>query len=167
MSRLGCPEEDEAQSASPGTVADSEMIVFALIFPEAANEESLARFEKGKMKTRSVSISRSAHSNHAEMMDKVVTPQLANPHRKYLGFQVATCEEVRSVMIVAKDGSQTELGAICVIDDAYDDYTGHARMGFSEHNPEFWKRNNREAARGNLAITLARRGVFSDPAQWP
>ena len=166
--RAGCPEEGEPQSAySPGVVGNGEMVVFGLIYPEAANQESLAQFEKGKMRSKSVSICRSAHSTYGELLDKVVAPQLTKPHRKYLGFQIASCEEIRSIMIPTKNGVDTDKGAVCVIDDGYEGYIGHARMGFAEHDPDFWKRNNREAARGNLAIVLRRRGTFNDHAAWP
>jgi hypothetical protein len=95
------------------------------------------------------------------------TPLLTKPHRKYLGFQIASCQEIRAILIMGKDGKVTDKGAICVIDEGLHDYVGHARMGFSEHDADFWKKNDREAARGNLSMVLSKRGTYTEPAAWP
>ena len=40
-------------------------------------------------------------------------------------------------------------------------------MGYSEHEPQFWRRNNREAVRGNLADLFKARGTFQTASDWP
>src|SRR5258706_12825595 len=98
--RVGCPEEDQPQPASPGVVEDSEMLVFALICPVTADVNSVAKFEKGKLNSKDVSVGRSAHSSFDEMIEKVVTPQIQNDNtRQYLGFQVSRCEDVRALLL--------------------------------------------------------------------
>ncbi len=166
--RVGCPEEDQPQTASPGIVDDSEMLVFALICPVTADANSVAKFEKGKLKDRNVSVSRSAYSSFVEMIEKVVTPQIQTDNtRRYLGFQVSSCQDIRALLLFSHKEEATDRGALCVIDDSYDDYVGHARMGYSEHEPQFWKRNNREAIRGNLAELFKVRGTFQAADRWP
>lgn len=132
-------------------------------------------FQMNKLKKRDLSVCRGDHSRYSDLLRYVVEPQLANkPAREYKGYYWATCSEIRDIAaeLTGKEHSDNRtVGAFCVVDDALGDYTAHAVIGFSHPDNDFWKKNNREAARGNLLIAVQRRGLHypADPAEadWP
>jgi hypothetical protein len=165
MNRCGCIEEDSQQSpTSPGIVEPHESIVFACIHPETAPERGVSMFPMEKLKKFDLSVCRGDYSEHSDLLSHVVRPQLAKyPAREYKGYYWTTCEEIRDVVAPVASGQahsdNRTVGAYCVVDDALGDYTAHAVIGFSRPENNFWKKHDRQAARGNLLIAVQRRGL--------
>jgi hypothetical protein len=169
MSREGCPEEDTQQNnESPDIVRNDEPIVYALVYPTSASEQSIAYFHGSRLKDRELSICRARYSSYGEMREKVVQPQLDNDAtREFKGYLWAPCYEIRSILATPRidikekpKEQQDPVGAFCVIDDGDTNFRAHARLGYSAPNRrDFWSKNDREAARGNLSLTLQVRGI--------
>jgi hypothetical protein len=161
MTRQGCPEEQSKQKTySPDIVRSDEPVVYALVHPLSINEQSLAYFHSGRLKDGQLSVCRGRHSSYHEMREKVVRPQLAaDATRQYRGYVWALCDEIRSIIATPKNdpktGQQHNIGAFCVIDDGLIQFRAHARLGYSSPGRDFWSKNDREAARGNLSLTLS------------
>ncbi len=175
MSRDGCPEEDTQQKKeSLGIVINDEPIVYALVHPTSINDQSVAYFHSGRLKNRQLSVCRASYSSYREMYEKVVQPQLeADSTRQYRGYLWAPCHEIRSILATrrndAKAGSEEQrpVGAFCVIDDGDANFRAHARLGYSAPSLNFWSKNDREAARGNLSLTLHTRGIHNGTSTPP
>jgi hypothetical protein len=170
MNRCGCPEEDSQQTSnSPGIVQLEESIVFAMIFPRTADILGVACLPNGDLKNRQLSVCRGDFSSYAELLERVVQPQLLrDPSRHYVGYHWATCAEIRAIyaqlspkQLQRQSNATSEVGAFCVIDDAVNGYDAHARVGYSSPPiAKFWEKHERAAARGNLLIVLQARGTF-------
>jgi hypothetical protein len=167
MNRCGCSEEDTQQSThSPGIVLDEEAIVFALILGPDGDVASIEIFSKSKLKDRNLSVCRGGHSTFDEMHTRVVEPQLdPSTQLGFRGFYWATCSEIRSI-VAERNTSRpkglvpTAVGAFCVIDEGEPDHPAHARIGYCNPLPNFWSLHQSVAARGNLLLKFAARGVF-------
>ncbi|HEV2502313.1 MAG TPA: hypothetical protein VGV39_04525 [Mesorhizobium sp.] len=157
--RSECQCELEQQSEhSPSVVGDDERIVFALIDP-LTFENSVARFSKSQLKAGTLSICRSDHCSSDEAHEAIVAPLVAkDPTRQDLGVYWATCQEIRSIMLVDGGGE----GAFCVADDGLAHYPAHAHLGYSQPTDKKHLQGNlRETARAKLADAFRRRGIHA------
>jgi hypothetical protein len=176
MSRCGCPEECEQQTPhSPGTVADEEPVVFALVLAPSTNEQSVEIFKNNKLKDKQQSFCRSSHCTFMEMYEIVVKPQLSGQHSlEYKGYNWATAGEIRSI-VAARNTMRDKtphltpvpVGAFCVIDDGDSVYRAHARVGYANPRPNFLSLHDTNKARGDLLIILQQRGKFPGTASPP
>jgi hypothetical protein len=179
MSRCGCPEETVQQSIhSPGVVVNEEPVVFALVLvtsADSADELSIKIFQKTKLKEKRQSFCRSTHCTFEEMYDLVIKPRMSAPGSlEYKGYLWATTGEIRSIVAernMARDKAPhltpAPVGAFCVIDDGEDNYRAHARVGYANPLPQFWNLHQSNRARGDLLITLQRRGKLCGAASPP
>jgi hypothetical protein len=171
MSRIGCSEEKQKRSdISPGIVDDDETLVFALVYPNTINDQSVAAFQKGKLKTQELSLCRSQYCSYQDMFKNVVEPLLnRDDARQFRGYQWALCREIRAILAQPNIGTEgATIGAFCVFDDACEEYIAHSVMGFAKPPiDKFWEKHSREAARGNLRLVFAERGVKQDHASPP
>jgi hypothetical protein len=174
MNRCGCPEEDARQSShSPGLVKDPEPIVFALVIPLTADTRSVAILNKTQLKQKQLSMCRAEYCSYDEMYRNVVIPQLEkDPSRKYCGYHWVTCKQIRDIAanpVPAASESPMPgiVGAFCVIDDGNENYPAHTRVGEARPQSDFWRKHNREAARGNLVSILQQRGILTTDSNPP
>ncbi len=183
MSRPGCPEEQNKQKAeSPDIVGGDEPIVYVLIQPVSANVHPtsgipLAYFKNDRLKSGQLSVCRGLYSSYEELQQKVVRPQLSSdPSRKHAGYVWALCCEVRSIMAAPQNPDKeptqrSDVGAFCVIDDGLTGFHAHARMGYCAPGADFWSKNDRTKARGDLSIVFDARGIHQShaapPFGWP
>ncbi len=176
MSRAGCLEETAQQSAhSPGVVVNEEPVVFALVLDDSANEQSIKIFPNNRLKDKQQSFCRSTHCTFEKMYDHVVKPQLSAPNPlEYKGYLWAPVSEIRSIVAERNnardktpDLTPVSVGALCVIDDGEVDYRAHARVGYANPRPTFWRLHDSVAARGNLLLALQRRGKLYEAASPP
>ena len=157
-----CPKELESQHhASPGVVEDDEVIIYVLIDPDLYENGSLKKsaFSKSTLKKKELSVCRGHHSAAAEAKEKIFEPQaIKQPERKLIGAYNTVCSSIRGLLIC-----DTESRAICVIDDASDDFVGHAHLGFSDafFNEELNLRNHFVATRSNLVRIFEQNGLKS------
>jgi hypothetical protein len=170
MTRLGCSEEDTQQKEeSPGVVTNDEPVVFAMVYPVSIDDRSLARFHKDRLKSRELSVCRAFFCSYRQMYRKVVRPQLnADPARRYRGYLWAPCGEIRDIIATPRPKQPPHaIGAFCVIDDGDLRFPAHSRLGYCAPTPDFWSRNDREAARGDLSLRFHVRGIHQAPSSPP
>jgi hypothetical protein len=159
MTHCECDKELSKQSDhSPSTVADGEILVYALINPlNVTNEDGtikVAAFSKSGLKRGDLSVCRASLITGADAKAKTVDIIVAKqPGRSDSGYLVAKCGDVRAIKL-----GETAVRAICVNDDGLEDFQAHAHLAYS--NPQEEKmRNHREAARAELTTLFQVNGV--------
>jgi hypothetical protein len=135
-------------------------------------KEGLRVFENGKLAKKELSVCRAEHCSFDEMMAAVVNPQLlSKPARRFQGFYYARSDEIRAIMAQLRTEENKpaldEVGAFCVIDDGLPEYPAHAVLGYAKPDPDFWSKNDKQAARANLFDVMRRRGIYQYPGDVP
>ncbi|SUS08519.1 conserved hypothetical protein [uncultured Defluviicoccus sp.] len=154
-----CAKEAAQQSVhSPGRVADSETVGYALLDPDNWRDGKLlnAAFSRTRLRACDLSIYRVESSTAAMILEKVVSPQLQrNQSRSFAGVLRALCADIRACRDQSTNDRQ-----FCVVDDGLDGFESHALLGFSESTAGA-SSNLQTAARANLVAVFGGDGSIA------
>ncbi len=127
-----CECEGQQQSEhSPGVVQAGEGIVYCLIHPVDITDPVTFAQASGLMPSKqlvacTLSVCRAVHSTRETVQREVIDVQLARREgRTFLGCWSVFCQRLREL-------SDEHGRTICVVDDGYETYPGHATIGFSQ-----------------------------------